>query len=152
LIQAFRATLEETQQADLLVHVIDISDPQWRDTVFAVQKVLTEIGVTDIPIIQVFNKIDLQEGWQPKVDSTEESVKVWISASSGAGLDFLKEAIAAQLHGTVLFEDLIVKHTEAKLRSQLYQLGSVISESVTDEGDWLLKIRITRDQKMRLLP
>src|SRR5690606_26336652 len=52
LVEAFRATLEETQQADLLLHVIDISDPQWRETVAAVDQVLDELGVTDIPIIQ----------------------------------------------------------------------------------------------------
>lgn len=150
LVEAFRATLEETQQADLLIHVIDISDPQWRDTVFAVEQVLDELGVGDIPMIQVFNKIDLQEGWKAKVDHTDEACKVWISASSGAGLDLLKETIAAQLHGAVLVENILVKPTQAKLRAQLYQLGSVLEESLNDEGDWLLKIRITRDQKQRL--
>lgn len=150
LIEAFRATLEETQQADLLVHVIDISDPHWRDMVFAVQKVLDELGVGDIPVIQVFNKIDLQEGWQSKIDYNEDSCKVWISAASGLGLDLLKEAIAAQLHGSVLIEEVVVKGTQAKLRAQLYQLGSVLAESINDDGDWLLKIRITTDQKNKL--
>ena len=150
LVEAFRATLEETQQADLLLHVIDISDPHWRDTVFAVQKVLDELGVNDIPIIQVFNKIDLQEGWLPKIDYNEDSCKVWVSAASGLGLDLLKEAIAAQLHGAVLIEEVLIKPAQAKLRAQLYQLGSVLNESVTEEGDWLLKIRITSAQKQRL--
>lgn len=150
LVEAFRATLEETQQADLLVHVIDISDPHWRDTVFAVQTVLDELGVNDIPVIQVFNKIDLQEGWQSKIDYNEESCKVWLSAATGQGLDLLKEAIAVQLHGTVIIEDILIKVSQAKLRAQLYQLGSVLSESITDEGDWQLKIRITADQKQRL--
>lgn len=150
LVEAFRATLEETQQADLLVHVIDISDPHWRDTVFAVEQVLDELGVNDIPVIQVFNKIDLQEGWKPKIDYNEGSCKVWISAVSGQGLDLLKEAIAAQLHGTVLIEDIVIKPTDARLRAQLYQLGSVINESVNEEGNWLLKIRITAEQKQRL--
>nr|WP_284498290.1 ribosome rescue GTPase HflX [Legionella maioricensis] len=150
LVEAFRATLEETQQADLLLHVIDISDPHWRDTVFAVQKVLDELAVNDIPVIQVFNKIDLQEGWQPKIDYTEGFCKVWISAASGLGLDLLKEAIATQLHGIVLIEDIVVKPTQAKLRAQLYQLGSVLNESISEEGDWVLKIRITNAQKQRL--
>jgi GTP-binding protein HflX len=150
LVDAFRATLEETQQADLLLHVIDLSDPHWRDTVFAVQKVLDELAVNDIPIIQVFNKIDLQEGWLPKIDYNEGSCKVWISAASGLGLDLLKDAIAAQLHGTVLIEDIVVKATQAKLRAQLYQLGSVLTESISEDGDWLLKIRITNAQKQRL--
>ncbi|KTD34503.1 GTP binding protein HflX [Legionella moravica] len=151
LVEAFRATLEETQQANLLIHVIDISDPHWRDTVFAVQKVLDEIGVSDIPVIQVFNKIDLQEGWEPKIDCNEGSCKVWLSAATGQGLELLKEAIAAQLHGAVLIEYIILNSAQAKLRAQLYQLGAVLSESINEEGDWQLKIRITVDQKQRLL-
>ena len=66
LVEAFRATLEETAEADLLLHVIDVADPHWRDTVSAVEQVLREIGVNHIPIIQVFNKIDQQQGWQPE--------------------------------------------------------------------------------------
>ena len=150
LVEAFRATLEETQQADLLLHVIDISDPQWRDTVSAVQHVLDDLGVNDIPVIQVFNKIDMVEGWEPKVDYQEGSCKVWISAASGLGLDLLKEAISAQLHGRVLIETIIVKNTQAKLRAQLYQLNAILAETINEEGDWVLKIRITPDQKKRL--
>ncbi|HAT6325042.1 TPA: GTPase HflX [Legionella pneumophila subsp. pneumophila] len=151
LVEAFRATLEETQQADLLLHVIDISDPNWRETVFEVQKVLDELKVSNIPVIQVFNKIDLQEGWQPKIDYTEDACKVWLSATTGAGLDLLKEAIATQLHGMILIEDIVIKPDQAKLRAQLYQLGAVLKESVDENGDWLMKIRITADQKRRLL-
>ncbi len=152
LVEAFRATLEETQQADVLLHVIDIADPNWRDNVTAVQTVLDELGVTEIPIIQVFNKIDLHEGWLPKIDYQDTSCKVWISAASNLGLDLLKEAIAAQLHGTILTEELLLKPTQAKLRAQLYELGSVITERVTEEGDWLVQIRISEAQKQRLLP
>ncbi|KTD72395.1 ribosome rescue GTPase HflX [Legionella tucsonensis] len=150
LIEAFRATLEETQQADLLLHVIDISDVHWRDNVFSVQCVLDELGVHDIPIIQVFNKIDLKEGWKAKIDYQEENCKVWISAAANLGLDLLKEAISTQLHGAVFIENVVLKATQAKLRAQLYELGSVLSESHNEKGDWLLKIRITQAQKQRL--
>jgi GTP-binding protein HflX len=150
LVEAFRATLEETQQADLLLHVIDISDPHWRDTVFSVQQVLDELGVDDIPVIQVFNKIDLKEGWEPKIDLQEGKCKVWISAESNLGLDLLKEAISTQLHGAVLIEDVVLKAEQAKLRAQLYQLGSVLQESINEDGDFLLKIRITKAKKQRL--
>jgi GTPase len=150
LVEAFRATLEETQQADLLLHVIDISDPQWRETVSAVQKVLDELKVNDIPVIQVFNKIDLHEGWEPKVDINEGFCKVWVSAAANLGIDLLKETIAAQLHGSVSVETITLKATQAKLRAQLYQLGSVLAEAINNEGDWLLKIKISADQKQRL--
>ncbi|PWY55831.1 GTPase HflX [Legionella qingyii] len=150
LVEAFRATLEETQQADLLLHVIDISDPHWRDNVFSVQQVLDELGVHDIPIIQVFNKIDLKEGWAPKIDYQEGKCKVWISAAANLGLDLLKEAISTQLHGAVLVEQVVLKPTQAKLRAQLYELGAILSESHNEDGDWLLKIRLTQAQKQRL--
>lgn len=152
LVEAFRATLEETQQADLLLHVIDVSDPHWRDNVFSVQQVLDEIGVHDVPMILVFNKIDLKDDWQPKVDYQEENCKVWISAAANLGLDLLKEAISTQLHGAVLIENIVLKSNQAKLRAQLYELGSVLRESNNEEGDWLLKIRITQAQKQRLFP
>lgn len=150
LVEAFRATLEETQQADLLVHVIDISDPQWRETVFSVQQVLDELGVNDIPVIQVFNKIDLKDDWEAKIDVNAQWCKVWISAAANIGLDLLKEAISTQLHGAVLIEDVVLKGSQAKLRAQLYQLDAVLHESLNEEGDWLLKIRITKAQKQRL--
>lgn len=150
LVEAFRATLEETQQADLLLQVIDISDPHWRDTVFSVQQVLDELEVHDIPIIQVFNKIDLKEGWEPKIDYQEGKCKVWISAAANLGLDLLKDAISTLLHGGTFTEEVVLKPTQAKLRAQLYQLGSVLSEAINDEGDWLLTVRITKTQKQRL--
>lgn len=151
LVEAFRATLEETQQADLLIHVIDISDPQWRDTVTAVQQVLDDLEVNDIPIIQVFNKIDLHEGWEPKVDYNGDHCKVWLSASANTGIDLLKEAITQQLHGAILHETIVLKPTQAKLRAQLYELDSVIQESFNDEGYWVLQIKISAHQKQRLL-
>lgn len=150
LVEAFRATLEETQQADLLLHVIDISDPHWRDTVFSVQQVLNELGVNEIPVIQVFNKIDLKEGWEAKIDYNQEWCKVWISAASNIGLDLLKDAISTQLHGDILVEDIVLTASQAKLRAQLYQLGAVLNESINESGDWLLNIRITKAQKQRL--
>lgn len=150
LIEAFSATLEETKEADLLLHVIDISDPFWRDTVFAVEQVLSEIGVTDIPIIQVFNKIDQQEGWDPKIDQQDEHCKVWISAKTGTGLNLLREAIATQLAGLSIEEKITLQPSEAKLRAQLYQLKAVISETLNEEGGWDLKIKLSQAQKARL--
>ncbi|MBN9231464.1 MAG: GTPase HflX [Legionella sp. 40-6] len=152
LIEAFRATLEETQEADLLLHVIDISDPQWREHVTSVQEVLDELGVDDIPMIQVFNKIDLKEDWIAQLDQQEERCKVWVSAAANLGLDLLKEAISTQLHGHIVEEDIHLKPTQAKLRAQLYQLGAVITEEISADGDWLLKIRLTQAQKIRLFP
>ena len=150
LVEAFSATLEETEEADLLLHVIDISDPCWRETIFAVQQVLAEIGVTEIPIIQVFNKIDQQQDWQPKIDQQDDNCKVWVSAKTGAGLDLLREAITTQLLGSIIEEEITISPSEAKLRAQLYQLEAVVSESPSEEGGWHLKIKLSQAQRMRL--
>lgn len=151
LIQAFHATLEETRDADLLLHVIDVSDPHWRENVAAVEKVLKEIGIDKLKLIQVFNKIDLQEGWPAKLDDEDNSCKVWVSSVTGAGMELLREAIISQLYGDVIEEELILDVCEAKLRAQLYELGAVVSESLIDEGGWRLNIRINADERQRLL-
>ncbi|WP_133139459.1 ribosome rescue GTPase HflX [Legionella genomosp. 1] len=150
LVEAFRATLEETQEADLLLHVIDIADPIWRENVAAVEQVLAEIEVDDIPIIQVFNKIDQQEGWTPRVDQQEEGSKVWLSAKTGIGLDGLREAIAIHLHGQVSDEMLRLAPDQAKLRASLYQLNAVKSEIINEDGSWELNVRLTKAQKAAL--
>ncbi|QRN02397.1 GTPase HflX [Legionella sp. MW5194] len=150
LVEAFRATLEETAQADLLLHVIDIADPNWRDTVFAVQQVLKEIGVDDIPVIQVFNKIDQHEDWQPKLDLQEGNCKVWLSAKTGDGLDLLTKAVATLLHGDITEETVSLGPDQAKLRAKLYQMGAVTDEVSKEEGGWQLTIKITKSQKDRL--
>ncbi|CEK09135.1 ribosome rescue GTPase HflX [Legionella hackeliae] len=150
LIEAFRATLEETQEANLLLHVIDISDPHWRDMVLAVEQVLDELGVKDIPMIQVFNKIDQQENWEAKIDQQEEGIKVWISAKTGAGLDLLQQAISTQLQGAIVEEEILLAPTDAKLRAALYEMDAVLGEKEELEGGWSLKIKLTQEQKKRL--
>ncbi|MBA2657261.1 MAG: GTPase HflX [Tatlockia sp.] len=150
LVEAFSATLEETAEADLLLHVIDISDPLWRENTHAVELVLAEIGVVEIPMIHVFNKIDQQAGWQPKIDSQESGCKIWVSAKTGAGLELLREAIATQLLGLVIEEEITISPENAKLRAKLYQINAVISETITEAGGWHLKIKLSQAQKERL--
>ncbi|AHE65609.1 ribosome rescue GTPase HflX [Legionella oakridgensis] len=150
LVDAFRATLEEIKESDLLLHIIDVSDPSWREHVIAVEHVLKEINAEKIKIIQVFNKIDRQEGWQPKSDCSEKSCKVWLSATTGAGLDLLLDTIAQQLHGTVIEEEIELGAHEARLRAQLYKLAAVVHEELMPEGGWRLLIRISPTEKQRL--
>ena len=131
--------------------MIDIADPNWQEAVTAVEKVLKEIGAGDVKIIQVFNKIDLLEGLDAKIDCQEDSCKVWVSAATGAGLDLLRETIASQLHGTIIDEEMELTSNDAKLRAHLYDVGAVLSESVTDEGGWRVHIRMSKAEKERLL-
>jgi len=96
LVAAFRATLEEAIQADLLLHVVDASSPDRERQIEEVNKVLKEIGADRIPQILVFNKIDVVNGAAPGVERDEYGriIRVWVSAQSGAGLDLLKAALA----------------------------------------------------------
>ncbi|MFZ5502579.1 MAG: GTPase HflX [Pseudomonadota bacterium] len=94
LVAAFRSTLEETVQADLLLHVVDINHPCYDDQIAEVNKVLQEIEAADIPQILVFNKIDLK-GLPPTVqrDDYGRITRVFLSAQTGAGLDCLRSAL-----------------------------------------------------------
>lgn len=94
LIAAFRATLEETVQADLLLHVVDASSPQRDEQMSEVDKVLSDIGADDIPRILVYNKID-EAGYEPRVERDEHGTiaRVFVSALKRAGLDGLRGAI-----------------------------------------------------------
>lgn len=98
LVEAFQSTLQEAVQADLLLHVIDASDPDRMARQDAVESVLTEIGAADVPRIEIFNKID-RVGLEPRVERDPHGriQRVWLSAGQGAGLGLLREAI--QSHG-----------------------------------------------------
>lgn len=143
LVAAFRATLEETLEADLLLHVIDLADPHWQTAMLAVEQVLTDIGVNDINVVHVFNKIDTREDLLPHVNEAEGICQVFVSAKTGAGLDVLREVIATQLFGSTIDENLILSANDAKLRAHLYERGAVLSEASTDEGGWQLHVRMS---------
>ncbi len=98
LVEAFTATLEETAQADLLLHVVDASAPDRDEQIAQVDRVLDEIGATDVPRILVHNKID-RTGRVPEValDRYGRIDRVWTSAATGEGLDLLREAIDQQV-------------------------------------------------------
>lgn len=99
LIEAFHATLEETLQADLLLHVIDVSNPERQLYIEAVIQVLKKIGADDVPCLQVYNKLDLMEEVAPHIDrdASGKPTRVWVSAQTGAGMQELKMAIAELL-------------------------------------------------------
>ena len=100
LVEAFRATLEETARADLLIHVIDAASPEREQCVAAVTTVLAEIGAADVPVIEVVNKIDLA-GLSPGVDRDACGTirRVYVSASSGDGIADLSRVLGELLFG-----------------------------------------------------
>lgn len=145
LVEAFKATLEETAASDLLIQVIDASDPERQDKMDAVDEVLETIQASHIKQIEVFNKIDLCEDRHPKAMMVHENLaRVWLSAQSGEGIPLLLEMIAKLLYGDPIERTITLAAHEAKLRAQLYDIGAIESEVVTDDGAFELKIKMAR--------
>jgi GTP-binding protein HflX len=152
LVEAFKATLEETLNADLLLHVVDAADPERDRNIYQVQDVLAEIGAEDIPQLQVFNKLDLLEQ-PPRLDRNEEGLpeRVWLSAATGAGTDLLLQAIAELVGRDMVSEELYLNPRQGDLRAAFYSLGAVETEDYGDDGGAHLRVRLPRADWNRLM-
>ena len=153
LVEAFRATLEETTQATILLHVIDCHDDRRDENIEQVEEVLAEIGADEIPQLQVFNKIDLLDGFEPRVDRNEEGIPVraWVSAVTGAGLDLLFDAMVERLAEDVVHHFVVLGPADGKLRALLHEAGSVLSEEHRDTGDSVVEVRLQNRDWQQLL-
>lgn len=153
LVEAFRATLEETAQADLLLHVIDAAHDNHPEFIVEVETVLAEIGAQEVPQLQIFNKIDLLPGREPELqrDGAGRPRRVWISAKTGAGIATLLEAVSELLAGEMANRLLRVAPTEAKLRSKLYAANYVEGEEISEAGEYLLRVRMPAAEFDRVL-
>ena len=151
LVAAFHATLQETREADLLLHVIDASDPFHQQREHDVEDVLKSVDASHIPIVRLFNKIDLVERQaSTHLNADGEVDRIDVSALTGTGLDELKETIALRLKGERIQAWISLEGRHAKLRSKLFDLGAVEEEKVTDEGQWLLHINLSQQDAERL--
>lgn len=151
LIVAFRATLQETSEASLLLHVIDASDPNHREKAEIVQQVLQEIGADKVPRIDIFNKIDrLKELPRLKRQENQKAKAVWVSATSGAGMELLLETIARSIRDDVIHGWLRLPPDAGRLRARLFALKAVISEQVNPLGEWLIEVQTTRKKFKQL--
>jgi GTP-binding protein HflX len=150
LVAAFRSTLSEAREADLLLHVIDAADPLREERIAQVDAVLEEIGVGDIPQLLVYNKIDRVEGAVPRHDATDGSrERVWISARDNAGLDLLRDALGAKLGLRRIQGDLRLPPAAGRLRARLHALGAVRAES-HDEHGWSISLDLAAADAERL--
>ena len=166
LVAAFRSTLSEAREADLLVHVIDAADPLREERIGQVDKVLGEIGAGDIPQLLVFNKIDRIEGALARRDVPEPAnghgddalpggtvgvgrERVWISARDGLGLDLLQEALSARLAQRRIVAELELPPEAGRLRARLHQLDAVRGES-HDEHGWRIQVDLSEADAARL--
>ena len=153
LVEAFRATLEESSNSDLLLHVIDAHEPERMAQIEQVMAVLTEIGAQGLPILEVYNKLDLLENVEPQIqrDADGKPVRVWVSARDGRGLELVKQAVAELLGEDLFVGTLQLGQTLGRLRAQLFSLGAVQSEAHDEQGGSLLAIRLPRAELNRLV-
>lgn len=152
LIEAFRATLEEAAQADLLLHVIDCADEERESNIEQVQAVLQEIGAGEIPQLEVYNKVDLL-GHTPRLDldDRQQPKRVWLSAQNREGFSGLMQAIAQMLGNDVVHCTLPLNIGQGRLRAAFYRQGVVLSENHGPQGDSELEVRIPRSDFCRIL-
>ncbi|MGB0732377.1 MAG: ribosome rescue GTPase HflX [Pontibacterium sp.] len=153
LVESFRATLQETTDATLLLHVIDCFDDERHANMREVDAVLREIGADEIPQLQVFNKLDLLEGQAPRIDRDQDGnpVRVWLSAVSGEGVELLYQAIDELLAEDIFHETLELTPAEGGLRAKFYAEGAVVNEAVSDQGVIRLEVKLQKKDLLQML-
>jgi|TARA_B110000444_G_scaffold22811_1_gene18913 GTP-binding protein HflX len=153
LVEAFKSTLEETRQANVLLHVVDASDINNRDKIDQVQEIIEQIEAQDIPSIIVMNKIDEISGFSPRLDIDDQGniYRVWLSANTGEGIDLLYKALSQSLSGMMTFARIKLDVQSAYIRSEIHKVGFIQKEIMNEFGQWLLEINVTSHYLERLL-
>jgi GTP-binding protein HflX len=140
LVAAFRSTLAEARDADLLLHVVDAADPLREERIGQVDAVLAEIGAGDIPQILVYNKIDKLDGATPRHDEPHAArEKLWVSARTGDGVEALRTVIARRFSARQVTGELRLASDQGRLRARLFALDAVRAEHA-DEHGWRLEV------------
>jgi GTP-binding protein HflX len=151
LVAAFRSTLQEAREADLLLHVVDASDPQRNERIEQVRGVLRGIGAGELPELLVFNKIDLLEE-SPRIQAGADgfAAQAWVSATTDTGIAALRTAVARAVRPHQVRRTLHVALAGAAVRSQLYQRNAVRGERSRDDGSWELEVELEEAELARL--
>ena len=152
LIEAFRSTLQEAREADLILHLIDASDSNRWQRVRQVNAVLKQLDADQVPQIRVYNKIDKLDR-KPRITNNRagEGRAVWLSALSGEGLPMLKEAIGRRLSQKTVHRYLRLSPAQGRQRAKLFELAAVISEVSLEDGGWGLEVKMTEKDLRRFL-
>lgn len=152
LVAAFKSTLQESRDADLQLHVIDVADQRMADNIKQVQLVLHEIDADQVPQLLVFNKIDQTEQ-EARIEYNEqaEPIAVYISAKQGVGIELLLQVIRERLADDYMQLDLKLPADAAMWRARLHELSAVQTESFTDLGETQVRIALSKAEWARLL-
>ncbi len=148
LIAAFRATLDETRSATVLLHVVDASDPERQMRIEQVNQVLAEVGAAEVRQILVYNKIDQlpDEPARVEYDSEGQVQRIWLSAMAGNGLELLLNALEGVAHPDVVHQWVCVPAHNGQLRARLFQIGRVLQEQHAENGDCWLEVEMQTRQ------
>jgi len=151
LVAAFRSTLQEAREADLLLHVIDAADPERADRIAQVDEVLESIGARSLPQIAVYNKID-RTGEAPRVDYDPDGRvdRIWLSAHTGEGIDHLLGALHRQLGTDLCHCVLRLPPREGRARARLFAAGAVLRQRPLEDGGTELEVSLRRHQLERI--
>ncbi len=146
LVESFRSTLQETQEADLLLHIVDASSEDRQVNIEQVNLVLEEIGADECPQLEIYNKIDLMQDRKPYIERDEHDrpVRVWVSALQGQGLALVLEAVAERLQTERVIERICLPPQQGRLHARLYALGAVTHEELAADGYWLMDLDLPR--------
>ena len=152
LVDAFKATLEEVVSSDLLIHVIDASSENYGDNILEVESILTEIGASSLPKIEVFNKTDIV-GLPCRLERDISGMpsRVWLSSRNGGGIDILLNSLVEKLSSKIVCRTLTIGLDKGRLRSTLYHIGVVKSEEFNADGSATLSIELPIEQWDRLV-
>jgi GTP-binding protein HflX len=144
LVNAFKATLEETVLADLLLHVVDAASDERDDNIEQVNKVLHDIGAEKQRQIMIYNKIDLLGNVEPHIDFDEEGwpIRVWVSARHGFGMELVTDAIVMALDNGHWQGSIRLVPQFGQLRAHLFALGVVTSDAYDELGNSILAVTI----------
>lgn len=147
LVEAFHSTLEETREAELLLHVVDVSREDYRQNIEHVNLVLEQIEAQSVRQLMVFNKVDLLADVEPRIDYDEsgEPSRVWLSAQSGDGLDLLTQALSQLMRREIEHVKILVPGNNGKARAEIFERAQVIDEQTTAEGDVVLEVKLSKD-------
>jgi GTP-binding protein HflX len=145
LVAAFRSTLAEAREADLLLHVVDAADPERELRVTQVQQVLADIGAADLPQLMVFNKIDRLEGFAARIDrdALGQAQQVWLSAQRDQGLDLLRRVLDERFAEQRIHRWVRLPALAGRLRARLFAAGAVRAERADEQG-WQLELDLPR--------
>ena len=139
LIESFKATLDDLKSADLLLHVVDVSDRNFKNKIYEVNKILTEINAEKIPQILVKNKIDINDFNQNEVINPVNSVSV--SAKEGIGIEMLKDLVSNHANRGLFKGKLLINFNNSKVRSECYRKAKIINDEEINDG-WVLTLTI----------